>query len=108
MTVSEPRLLWVNHASYVLRHNGIRLITDPWLDGLAFNRGRSLLSPTRFPIEDFADITHIWLSHEHPITSHRLASSRSRNKFGHGSLCCSVGPGTDGSLASVVTAAFGS
>lgn len=66
MSAPESQILWVNHASYVLSHGEVRLITDPWLDGLAFNRGWSLLAPTQFRIEDFADITHIWISHEHP------------------------------------------
>lgn len=66
MSGSEAKILWVNHASYVLSHGAIRLITDPWLDGLAFNRGWSLLAPTVFRVEDFADISHIWISHEHP------------------------------------------
>jgi hypothetical protein len=60
------RLEWVNHASFVIRSKGIHLITDPWLDGTAFNHGWKLLSPTVFRYEDFADITHIWFSHEHP------------------------------------------
>jgi hypothetical protein len=60
------RIEWVNHASFVIRSRGIHLITDPWLDGTAFNHGWKLVSPTVFRYEDFADITHIWISHEHP------------------------------------------
>jgi UDP-MurNAc hydroxylase len=60
------RIEWVNHASFVIRSGGIHLITDPWLDGTAFNHGWKLLSPTVFRYEDFADVTHIWFSHEHP------------------------------------------
>ncbi len=59
-------LRWVNHASVVLEHQDVRLITDPWLDGTAFNNGWKLLSPTRLRYEDFARITHIWFSNEHP------------------------------------------
>lgn len=57
---------WVNHASFVLRSDATHLICDPWIDGTAFNNGWSLLSPTRFTYADFANITHIWFSHEHP------------------------------------------
>jgi UDP-MurNAc hydroxylase len=57
---------WVNHASFVVNSGAIRLITDPWLDGTAFNKGWKLLSPTGFRYQDFADVTHIWFSHEHP------------------------------------------
>lgn len=59
-------LTWVNHASVVVESQGVRLITDPWLEGTVFNAGWSLLSPTRLRYEDFANITHIWFSHEHP------------------------------------------
>jgi len=57
---------FVNHASYVLSHQNIRLICDPWLEGTAFDNGWKLLSKTKFEYSDFADITHLWLSHEHP------------------------------------------
>ena len=42
------------------------MISDPWLDGFAFDQGWSLLTGTKFPYESFRDITHIWISHEHP------------------------------------------
>jgi hypothetical protein len=44
----------------------VSLLCDPWLEGTIFNNGWSLLSPTRLTYEDFASITHIWFSHEHP------------------------------------------
>ncbi|HEX5731480.1 MAG TPA: MBL fold metallo-hydrolase [Blastocatellia bacterium] len=60
------KIRWVNHASFVLEFGDVKLISDPWLEGTAFNDGWALLSPTAFRYEDFADITHIWFSHEHP------------------------------------------
>jgi UDP-MurNAc hydroxylase len=57
---------WVNHASFIVEAGPVRLICDPWLEGTAFNNGWSLLTPTRLAYEDFASITHIWFSHEHP------------------------------------------
>ncbi len=57
---------WVNHASFIVSYDGLRLITDPWLFGPAFNNGWSLLCESRFKPEDFDGITHIWMSHEHP------------------------------------------
>lgn len=60
------KILWVNHASFVLEAGNVRLICDPWIEGTAFNNGWRLLSPTKFAYEDFANITHIWFSHEHP------------------------------------------
>ena len=62
------RLEFVNHASYVLdaSKQGVRLLTDPWLEGNAFNNGWGLLAKTTFRYEDFGSITHLWFSHEHP------------------------------------------
>jgi hypothetical protein len=60
------RIEWVNHAAYVLEAGGVRLISDPWIDGRAFDDGWAHLTPTRFRYEDFERVTHIWFSHEHP------------------------------------------
>jgi UDP-MurNAc hydroxylase len=57
---------WINHAGFVTKHQGVALVSDPWLDGPAFNWGWSLIAPTRFKPQDFMRITHIWFSHEHP------------------------------------------
>src|SRR5256884_4938431 len=65
-TATPLRIRWVNHASYVLTARDVRLITDPWLFGSAFNNGWDLISETKFSLDDFREITHIWFSHEHP------------------------------------------
>jgi UDP-MurNAc hydroxylase len=57
---------FVNHASFIARSAGVSLICDPWIEGTAFNDGWALISPTRFAYEDFAHVTHMWFSHEHP------------------------------------------
>src|SRR5687768_181526 len=57
---------WINHASFLMRHETVRLVCDPWLEGRAFADSWALLSSTSFSHEDFRDVTHIWLSHEHP------------------------------------------
>tara|TARA_Y100001936_G_scaffold221712_1_gene236968 strand:+ start:67 stop:1398 length:1332 start_codon:yes stop_codon:yes gene_type:complete len=59
-------ITFVNHASVIFSHNDVKLITDPWIFGSAFNNGWDLLSKSKFSIEDFNHITHIWFSHEHP------------------------------------------
>jgi UDP-MurNAc hydroxylase len=56
----------INHASVLIESAGVRLLTDPWLYGPAFNEGWDLLTPTPFGLELFETITHIWFSHEHP------------------------------------------
>jgi|SRR5579863_5573948 len=60
------RIEWVNNAAFILSSGSVRLMCDPWLEGKIFNGGWKLLSETRFPYDDFANITHIWISHEHP------------------------------------------
>ncbi len=49
-----------------MRSGEVRLLVDPWFVGRVFNDGWSLLSPTRHRWDDLADVTHLWLSHEHP------------------------------------------
>ncbi len=60
------KIEWVNHASFIVEHDGVRMISDPWLEGLAFDHGWAHLVPTAMRYDDFATITHIWISHEHP------------------------------------------
>lgn len=62
----SPSIRWVNHASFVLTCGEVRLLTDPWLFGRAFNDGWAHISQTKFSLDDFRNITHIWFSHEHP------------------------------------------
>lgn len=57
---------FVNHASVVLHQDDIHLICDPWLEGRVFHNGWQHHSRTVFSYQDFARITHIWFSHEHP------------------------------------------
>lgn len=57
---------FVNHASYIQRHGKVRLLVDPWITGDAFHHGWSLLAPTTTPASVLEDVTHIWVSHEHP------------------------------------------
>lgn len=59
-------ITFVNHASVIFSHKNIKLITDPWIFGNAFNDGWELLSKSEFTLNDFENITHIWFSHEHP------------------------------------------
>lgn len=60
------KLTWVNHASFILYHGDIKLISDPWIEGRVFNNSWELLAKSKFTFEDFEEITHIWFSHEHP------------------------------------------
>ena len=64
--VQNPAIEFVNHSSFVFDHDGVRLICDPWLTGTAFNDGWRLLAATKFTPADFANVSHIWFSHQHP------------------------------------------
>ena len=60
------KIEFVNHASFILKNQGIQIISDPWLFGNAFNDGWSLLCDYDFDLEKFKEIQYIWFSHEHP------------------------------------------
>lgn len=62
----SDQILWINHAGFELRSNGLRLVCDPWLEGQVFNNGWALISSTKFTYSDFAGVDYIWFSHEHP------------------------------------------
>ncbi|AXI46128.1 hypothetical protein C1J03_08915 [Sulfitobacter sp. SK012] len=59
---------FVNHASVLIRHGDVSLLSDPWYEGPAFHNGWRLLVETHAPqVEELLKrTTHIWLSHEHP------------------------------------------
>jgi hypothetical protein len=60
------KLEFVNHASFILEEDDVRMITDPWYEGSVFDNSWSLLLKSKFKTDDFSGITHIWFSHEHP------------------------------------------
>jgi hypothetical protein len=60
------KIEFVNHSSFIVEYNSIRIICDPWLEGSVFNNGWDLIAPTKFAYEDFQNIQYIWFSHEHP------------------------------------------
>ena len=62
----KPIITFVNHASVIISYDNVNLITDPWLFGSAFNNGWTLICKTKMSTNEFKNITHIWLSHEHP------------------------------------------
>jgi len=62
----NDQIVWINHAGFDLRSQGVRLVCDPWLEGQAFNDGWDLASPSSFRYSDFEGVDFIWFSHEHP------------------------------------------
>src|SRR5829696_3811857 len=60
------KIRFINHASFIIEHNGVSIINDPWLEGRVFNNGWDFISATRFRYEEFEKTNYIWFSHEHP------------------------------------------
>lgn len=59
-------IVWVNHASYITKVANLQILCDPWIEGRVFNNSWEHISSSKIKQEDFAAITHIWFSHEHP------------------------------------------
>jgi len=78
MTLTElplseaPSLKLLSHASVKITAPSVVILTDPWFFGRVFNNGWGL-SPEPDIVElksDLTDVTHIWISHEHPDHLH--------------------------------------
>ena len=61
-------LTFINHASVLVSHGKISLLTDPWYQGDAFHKGWGLIHElTDDEISGWLEkVSHIWISHEHP------------------------------------------
>lgn len=59
-------LTLVGHASFLVEAGPVRLLSDPWYVGAAFNESWSLHPQPEVPDDLFDRITHLWISHEHP------------------------------------------
>ena len=64
----KTKIQFINHASVLIRSKNVGLLSDPWYQGLAFNKGWRLVYETPdIEIKKlWGEITHIWISHEHP------------------------------------------
>jgi hypothetical protein len=64
----KTSIKFINHASVIISDNNTSVLSDPWYDGDAFHKGWNLLYETKYhDIEEFLnEVTHIWISHEHP------------------------------------------
>lgn len=59
------KINFLNHASFIIEYDNIKILNDPYLSGSAFNNGWNLLQ--EFDHKEYLeDITHICFSHEHP------------------------------------------
>lgn len=57
---------FINHASFLIIADSVRLVTDPWFESDVFNDGWSLLHEDKNMNLAVLHPTDIWLSHEHP------------------------------------------
>lgn len=56
----------MGHASVLVEAGPVRLLSDPWYGGPAFNESWSLHPQPKVPEDLFDGVTHLWISHEHP------------------------------------------
>lgn len=58
----------INHASIIVKQDKVSLLSDPWYQGDAFHKGWNLIHELTDEeiITVLQQITHIWISHEHP------------------------------------------
>jgi hypothetical protein len=64
------KICLVSHASVIVECTDLRIWTDPWLFGKAFNNSWTLFPPAVFAQSLLPDIDYIWISHEHPDHFH--------------------------------------
>ena len=62
---NNPNIIFLNHASFIIEFNGVKILNDPFLFGSAFNNGWNLIKEVDHE-KILKDITHIIFSHEHP------------------------------------------
>jgi hypothetical protein len=66
--LNKTSIKFINHASVLVKHGDISLLSDPWYQGEAFHKGWNLIYElSDEEISNLIDeISHIWISHEHP------------------------------------------
>jgi UDP-MurNAc hydroxylase len=62
---NNTNITFLNHACFIVELNGIKILNDPYLFNSAFNNGWNLIK--EIDHDNFLkNITHIYISHEHP------------------------------------------
>ena len=66
--MNRTNIEFVNHASVLISHGEINILSDPWYSGAVFHQGwRLLYENSGDKINDILKkTTHIYISHEHP------------------------------------------
>ena len=73
------KITLVSHASVLIEANGVKILTDPWFVGKAFNESWSLLPPAANG--DLSGVDYLWISHEHPDHFHIETLTSLRAEF---------------------------
>ena len=60
----------VSHASIIVESHGLKIWTDPWLNGKVFNESWSLFPSAAFDPAILEGIDYLWISHIHPDHFH--------------------------------------
>jgi len=60
------KLTMLSHASVLIEEGPVAICSDPWFIGEAFNNSWSLLCEPAVAPTGIRDVSHIWISHEHP------------------------------------------
>ncbi|MBY0406599.1 MAG: MBL fold metallo-hydrolase [Rickettsiales bacterium] len=74
--MSSLEIFQLNHASLLLALGEIRLLTDPWFEGYAFDGGWQLRWQNPEAYATAATATHLWISHPHSDHLHHPTLKR--------------------------------
>ncbi len=66
----------VSHASLLIRAGDVALLTDPWLTGTVFGGSWRLIQQPAIDDLPWPEVTHLWLSHNHPDHFHPASLSQ--------------------------------
>lgn len=61
----------LNHASFIIESDSIKLLFDPWLMGTCFNEGWQLKWSNDHAFNKIKNCTHLWISHFHEDHMHK-------------------------------------
>jgi len=64
------KIKFINHACFQIIRDKHSILVDPWFSGKVFNNSWALLEDTDIKSLDLSNLTHIFLSHEHPDHLH--------------------------------------
>lgn len=62
----KTKIKFINHACFQIIRENSSILVDPWFNGKVFNNSWSLLQETNLDDIDLSNLTHIFISHEHP------------------------------------------